>query len=44
MHLHHCSVLTEKSYCYWIRYFIRLHQLQHSVEWGAIDTRVFSVG
>ena len=29
------SLKTEKSYLYWDRYFIRLHQLKHLNEMGA---------
>ena len=29
MRLHHYSIRTEKSYWYWIRYFIRFHKLRH---------------
>ncbi|WP_422822403.1 phage integrase N-terminal SAM-like domain-containing protein [Vreelandella azerica] len=24
-----CSPHTEKTYCYWLRYFIRFHRLRH---------------
>ncbi|WP_254204398.1 phage integrase N-terminal SAM-like domain-containing protein [Aeromonas sp. FDAARGOS 1415] len=30
MRLHHYSIRTEKSYLYWIRNFIRFHQLRHT--------------
>jgi hypothetical protein len=35
MRLHHYSIRTEKSYWYWIRYFIRFHKLRHPLELGA---------
>ena len=41
MRLHHYSVRTEKFYWYWIRYFIRFHQLRHSLELGAAEVRTF---
>ncbi|MDA7086133.1 phage integrase N-terminal SAM-like domain-containing protein [Pseudomonas sp. SA3-5] len=34
MRLHHYSIRTEKSYWYWIPYFIRFHQLCHPLEMG----------
>ena len=30
------SMKTEKSYLYWIRYFIRFHKLKHPNQMGAI--------
>jgi len=39
--LHHYSVRTEKSYWYWIRYFIRFHQLRHPLELGGADVNAF---
>ncbi|WP_264372123.1 phage integrase N-terminal SAM-like domain-containing protein [Aeromonas schubertii] len=36
MRLHHYSIRTEKSYWYWICYFIRFHQLRHPLELGEI--------
>ncbi|UEX76289.1 phage integrase N-terminal SAM-like domain-containing protein [Spiribacter halobius] len=32
---------TEKSYCYWIRYFIRFHGLQHPAAMDAREVRSF---
>lgn len=32
---------TEKSYCYWIRYFIRFHGLRHPAAMGADEVRAF---
>nr|WP_276508985.1 site-specific integrase [Neptunomonas concharum] len=32
---------TEKSYLYWIRYFIRFHQLKHPNQMGACEVRAF---
>lgn len=41
MRLHHYSIRTEKSYWYWIRYFIRFHQLRHPLELGAVEVNAF---
>lgn len=41
MRLHHYSIRTEKSYWYWIRYFIRFHQLRHPLELGAAEVNSF---
>lgn len=41
MRLHHYSIRTEKSYWYWIRYFIRFHQLRHPLEMGAVEVNAF---
>ena len=35
------SLKTEKSYLYWIKYFIRFHQLQHPANMGAEEARTF---
>ncbi|MCV2403159.1 integron integrase [Marinomonas sp. C2222] len=35
------SLKTEKSYIYWIRYFICFHQLQHPTLMGAAEVRDF---
>lgn len=35
------SPRTEKSYWYWIRYFIRFHGLRHPSEMGAAEVRQF---
>lgn len=39
--LHHYSVRTEKSYWYWIRYYIRFHGVRHPQEMGAKEIREF---
>ena len=41
MRVHHYSIRTEKSYWYWIRYFIRFHQLRHPLEMGAVEVNAF---
>ena len=41
MRVHHYSIRTEKSYWYWIRYFIRFHQLRHPLELGAAEVNAF---
>jgi integron integrase len=41
MRVHHYSIRTEKSYWYWIRYFIRFHQLRHPLEMGAAEVNAF---
>lgn len=35
------SVRTEKSYWYWIRFFIRFHQMRHPRDMGAIEVNEF---
>lgn len=35
------SLKTEKSYLYWIKYFIRFHKLQHPQNMGAEEVRAF---
>jgi hypothetical protein len=37
MRLHHYSIRTEESYWYWIRNFIRFHQLRHPQELGSVE-------
>jgi integron integrase len=39
--LHHYSIRTEKSYWYWIRYFIRFHKLRHPLELGPREVNAF---
>lgn len=41
MRVHHYSIRTEKSYWYWIRYFIRFHKLRHPLELGATEVNAF---
>ncbi|GAA5170043.1 MULTISPECIES: integron integrase [Halomonadaceae] len=35
------SPRTEKTYCYWIRYFIRFHGTQHPASMGASEVHAF---
>ncbi len=37
----HYSRMTEKAYCYWIRFFIRFHRCRHPRELGARDVSAF---
>lgn len=39
--LNHYSIRTEKSYWYWIRYFIRYHGMRHPLELGPGDVNTF---
>lgn len=39
--LNHYSIRTEKSYWYWIRYFIRYHGMRHLLELGPEDVNTF---
>lgn len=41
MRTHHYSIRTEKSYWYWIRYFIRFNGLRHPLELGATEVNAF---
>lgn len=41
MRVHHYSIRTEQSYWYWIRYFIRFHQLRHPLEMGEAEVNAF---
>lgn len=41
MRLRHYSIRTEKSYWYWIRYFIRFHGMRHPLELGSPDVNAF---
>lgn len=41
IHLDHYSIRTEKSYWYWIRYFIRFHGLRHPLELGPTHVNAF---
>lgn len=51
MRVHHYSIRTEKTYWYWIRYFIRFHHLRYPgdmaeaevgafLSWLAVERRV----
>ena len=35
------SPRTEKTYCYWIRYFIRFHGVRHPASMGGAEIRAF---
>ncbi|WP_420267447.1 site-specific integrase [Halomonas lysinitropha] len=35
------SPRTEKTYCYWIRYFIRFHGIRHLAGMGGAEVRAF---
>jgi len=39
--VNHYSIRTEKSYWYWIRYFIRFHQLRHPLDLGPAEVNAF---
>lgn len=39
--LNHYSIRTEKTYWYWIRYFIRFHRMRHPLELGPKDVNEF---
>ncbi|MFT0632824.1 phage integrase N-terminal SAM-like domain-containing protein [Pseudomonas sihuiensis] len=41
MRLHHYNIRIEKSYWYWIRYFIRFHQLRQPLELDAAEVNAF---
>jgi integron integrase len=37
----HYSLRTEETYVYWVRFFIRFHQLRHPAEMGAQEVEAF---
>lgn len=39
--VNHYSIRTEKSYWYWIRYFIRFNQMRHPLELGPAEVNAF---
>ncbi|NWO07353.1 MAG: integron integrase [Alteromonadaceae bacterium] len=39
--VNHYSIRTEKTYWYWIRYFIRFHQMKHPREMGPAEVNEF---
>ncbi|MBH8580193.1 phage integrase N-terminal SAM-like domain-containing protein [Bisbaumannia pacifica] len=41
MRVKHYSLRTEKTYCYWIRYFIRFHGVRHPAGMGAPEVKAF---
>lgn len=41
MRAHHYSIRTEKSYWYWVRFYLRFHQLRHPLEMGPAQVNQF---
>ena len=41
MRLHHYSIRTERTYWYWIRFFIRFHRMRHPREMGPLEVNAF---
>ena len=39
--VNHYSIRTEKAYWYWIRYFLRYHQMRHPLEMGPAEVSAF---
>ena len=39
--VNHYSIRTEKTYWYWIRYFLRYHQMRHPLEMGPAEVSAF---
>ncbi|NMZ19277.1 hypothetical protein HBO08_19885 [Pseudomonas rhodesiae] len=39
--VNHYSTRTEKTYWYWIRYFLRYHRMRHPLEMGPAEVREF---
>ncbi|MDF0751504.1 phage integrase N-terminal SAM-like domain-containing protein [Marinobacter sp. 71-i] len=39
--MNHYSIRTEKTYWYWIRYFIRFHEMKHPLTMGPRDVNEF---
>jgi len=37
----HYSLSTEKAYVYWVRWFVRYHQLRHPRDMGAAEAKAF---
>ncbi|WP_244511328.1 phage integrase N-terminal SAM-like domain-containing protein [Vreelandella arcis] len=37
----HYSFRTEKTYCYWIRFFIRFHKMRHPANMAGNEVRQF---
>jgi hypothetical protein len=35
------SPRTVKTYCYWIRYFIRFHGVRHPAGMGGLEVKIF---
>ena len=38
---HHYSIRTEKSYWYWIRFFLRFNNMRHPIEMGPREVNTF---
>lgn len=41
MRVNHYSIRTEKTYWYWIRYFLRFNQLRHPLDLGPKEVNIF---
>ena len=41
MRARHYSIRTEKSYGYWIRFYLRFHQMRHPLELGPSEVNQF---
>lgn len=41
MRVHHYSIRTEKTYWYWIRFFVRYHRMRHPIEMGPAEVNEF---
>ena len=39
--VNHYSIRTKKTYWYWIRYFLRYHQMRHPLEMGPAEVSAF---
>ncbi|MEB3736363.1 site-specific integrase [Halopseudomonas pachastrellae] len=39
--VNHYSIRTEKTYWYWIRYFLRYHRMRHPLEMGPAEVSEF---
>jgi cbb3-type cytochrome oxidase cytochrome c subunit len=37
----HYSLSTERSYVYWVRWFVRFHSLRHPRDMGAAEVEAF---
>ena len=37
----HYSFRTEKAYVYWVRFFIRFHQMRHPNDMGSAEVKSF---
>lgn len=41
LRMKHYSIRTEKSYCYWVRFFIRYSGMRHPATMGSAEVRTF---